>query len=582
MTAPIRQLPTLSRRKGFETLRGQLDNDRNSFIPRWRELSEFLLPTRSRFFLGEGQRGERRSQKIINTSPTLSALNLSSGMMANVTSPAKEWFRLKTPVTSQHEDAEVKNWLHEVVERMNAAFVRSNLYNALPNLYVDTGVFATGCLGVWEDEDNTVRFDVYPVGSYWIANDYRGKVRVFMREFQMTVRQLLAQFGTTNAAGELTNWDVFSPQVKNLYENQQFESWVDVIHVVSPNDAYDANKALSKHKAFLSCYYEKGLKNGQNGPQTTEHDHVLHESGYDEFPILALRWRVTGEDVYGTDCPGMTALGDIKALQKGERMIAKAIDKMVDPPLVGPEVLRRSKVSMIPGDVTFYDANAAHNTLRPIYEVNPQIEHLQLMQQQMVQRIQRCFYEDLFLMLSQSDRRQITAREVDERHEEKLLALGPVLEQLNQDLLDPLINRVFAIMVRKGMIPDAPQALQGQQLKVEYISVMAQAQKMVGLAAIDRFATFCAQLSSVNPAAADKVNWDQLVDEYGESTGVPPSLVVPDDQVQQIRAQRQQAQQAAQMAEQAKAMGGAAKDLSQADLGGNTALSALVGSANAA
>jgi hypothetical protein len=134
--------------------------------------------------------------------------------------------------------------------------------------------------------------------------------------------------------------------------------------------------------------------------------------------------------------------------------------------MVADPSLRREKLSILPGDTSFAGMRDGRPGFAPVYQVQPEIQHLEAKQQQVRLRIQRAFYEDLFLMLAETDRRQITAREIEERHEEKLLALGPVLEQLNQDLLDPLIDNTYAIMERQGLIPEAPEELHGKPVMV--------------------------------------------------------------------------------------------------------------------
>jgi hypothetical protein len=196
-------------------------------------------------------------------------------------------------------------------------------------------------------------------------------------------------------------------------------------------------------------------------------------------------------------------------------------------------------------------------------------------------RIQRAFYEDLFLMLANSDRRQITAREIDERHEEKLLALGPVLEQLNQDLLDPLIDITFMIMERQGLIPEAPEELQGMDLRVEYISIMAQAQKLAGIASIERFAGFGQGLLQVNPEAADKIDFDQMIDVYADRLSLQPGIVRPDEQVAAMRKGRAEAQAKAQAVQDIQMGAAAAKDLGTVNMEEDNGLTRLLQNANA-
>lgn len=558
-------MSSLSKRQRYQTLWGQLETERSSFISHWRDLNDYILPRRGRFTLSEGNRGDRRSKNVIDSTATFAARTLSSGMMSGVTSPARPWFRLTTPDPELAEFAAVKDWLHTVTLRMQTVLLRSNTYNALPILYQDMGVFGTGAMLVEEDEEDFIRCRTFPVGSYVIANDSKGRARVFMRQFRMTVRQIVEQFGGGDPSKP--DWTNISTQVRAHWERKDFELWVDVTHVIAPNPDRDRTKLASKYKAFTNCYYETGGAG----------EKLLEETGFDEFPVLAPRWSVSGDDVYGTDCPGMTALGDIRQLQFGEKKRMKAIDKILDPPLIGPAGLANVKVSLLPADITYWNERAGGTEgLRPIHEVRPDVHHLLGSQEDCRARIRRAFFEDLFLMLAYTDgsrgAQPVTAREIEERHEEKFLALGPVLEQLNQELLNPLIDRIFAIMVRRGLIPEAPEELQGASLKVEYISIMAQAQKRIGLAAINEFAGFVGSVAQMDPSVLDKLDRDQMIDEYGKMTGVPPRIIVSDEDVLAIREARADAQQAEARAAQVASMAKSAKDLASAPTDGKTAL----------
>lgn len=571
-----------TKRKQYEILRSSLDNERSSFMSHWRDLADYIRPRRARFTLSETNRGDKKNQKIVDATATLSSRTLRSGMMSGVTSPARPWFRLTTPDPDLAESGPVKDWLYFVGQRMNSVFLKCNLYNVLPIIYGDIGDFGTSAMFIEEDFQDTVRCYAFPIASYYVANNSRQKVDVFLREFRMTVRQLVEKFGERNEKTGKPDWSNFSSLVKNLYEQNKYDEWIDVTHVIQPNEEFNPLQLNSKFKRYSSCYFETGaMGSGSNYLSQADEDKYLRESGYDFFPVLCPRWEISDGDAYGTDCPGMTALGDIKALMTMQKRKAQAIDKMVNPPMVGPTSLKNAKATILPGDITFLDERSQGQGFRPAHEVNFRIGELSQDILAHQQRIQRAYYEDLFLMLSQTDRRNITAREIDERHEEKLLALGPVLEQLNQDLLDPLIDIVFDRMMKQGQIPEPPEDLHGVDLRVEYISIMAQAQKFVGIASIERFAGFASQVAAVNPAALDKIDTDQILDVYGEHTSVPPGIVRPDEEVAAIRQERAKQQQAVQMAEIAKQGASAAKDLSQADTGGENVLSQLINNANA-
>lgn len=530
----------------------------SNWVPHWRDLSEHILPRRSRFLVSDRNKGDRRNQKIIDPTATLASRTQRAGMFTGITSPARPWFRLQTPDPALMESAEVKDWLYVVESRMRNAMLRSNLYNALPVMFGDLGTFGTSAFVLLEDARSIFRCYPLPIGSYSLAQNDSLRVDTLSREYTMTVRQMVESFGES-----------VSLTVKALYASSKYESPVEITHVVGPNLWSQPGKRNSKNMPVQSCYYESQGDSQQ----------FLRESGFMQFPVLAPRWEVTGEDVYASECPGMVCLGDVKGLQLLHKRKAQAVEKMINPPMTAPTAMRNHKTSSIAGDVTYVDARDGQNTFKPAYEINFRLEPLVADIAEHQQRISKAYYEDLFLMLAQSDRREITAREIQERHEEKLLMLGPVLERLNSELLDPLIDRVFDIMVARGMFPEPPEELQNMPLRVEYISIMAQAQQLLGLGSIDRFTTFVANLAAAkqDPSVFDKFDTDQAIDEYGAITGVPPRIIRSDDAVASLRADRAEQQAQQQQIEMGAVAAQNAKTLSETDTSGDNALTEILG-----
>jgi hypothetical protein len=529
----------------------------SQMFPHWRDLSEHVLPRRSRFLVSDVNKGDRRNLKIIDPTATLASRTQRAGMFTGITSPARPWFRLQTPDPGLMESYAVKDWLRTVEDRMRTAMLRSNLYNALPILFGDIGTFATGAFVLLEDARSIFRCYPLAIGSYTLAQNDSLRVDTLTREYTMTVRQAVEAFGI----------DKVSPTTQSLYRTGKYGTLVEITHVVGPNLWRDNAMKGARDKPVHSCYFEtKG--DGQR---------FLRESGFDEFPVMAPRWEVTGEDVYGSECPGMVCIGDVKALQLLHKRKAQANEKMLNPPLSAPTSMKNAKISQIPGDVTYIDTREGQQGLRSIYETKfdtrPILEDIKDHQV----RISRAYYEDLFLMLAQSDRREITAREIEERHEEKLLMLGPVLERLNSELLDPLIDRIFNIMVKQGRIPEPPEELSEMDLKVEYISIMAQAQKLLSANSIERFATFAGSLAQLNPEALDKFDMDQALDEYGSITGAPPNIVRSDEDTAAVRENRAQANAKAQQLALGEQAAANAKTLSETDTTGENALTQILG-----
>jgi len=560
-----------SKRERYEQLAGALKTERASYDSHWAELSRFLVPRRSRFQSGDRNKGDKRNADIINSTARFSARTLQSGLHAGLTSPARPWFKLGTPDPDLARFAPVKEWLHQVTQRMQVVFADTNLYNTLSILYGDLGVFGTSAMCVLEDSEDLFRCYAYPIGSYCLGLSERNIATTFTREYQLTVRQIVRTFGVRPGSTEI-DWSHLSRTVQDLWTQGQYETPVDVCWVVCPNDDADPNKLGPEYLPWTSCHFERG---------ESRDGRLLRESGFHSFPILAPRWDVTGEDTYGTDCPGMTALGDVKQLQLQEREKAKAIRKMIDPALVGAPELRTQKTSLLPGDITY--VREPQHGLRAIHEITLNIDHLVRDMGEVQYRIQRAFFEDLFLMLARSDDRRgsqpVTAREIDERHEEKLISLGPVLERTNDELLSPLIDRAYLLMDRAGLVPEPPPELEGVKLKVEYTSILAEAQKLVGVTALDRLIGSLAPLVPVFPEIRFKLDVFQLVDDYAEMLGVDPRLIRPTEEATALQAEQAQQQQNQMDAERAKTLAEAARAGSQAPLGQDSALDRVVSAA---
>lgn len=512
-----------------------LKTERSSMYSYWQELSDNIIGHRGRFLVSDRNKAKRNT-RILNNTGKLAARTLASGMMAGITSPARPWFKLATPSPELMKSSAVKLWLHDTERRMREVFAQSNLYNVLHSNYQELGVFGIGTLGLYRDWNNVIRAVSYTAGSYALAANGKGQIDTFYREYQMTVAALVTEFGIENV----------SQSVKQNWERGNTESWVDVLHIIEPNDDRDMQSPLAKDKAYRSVYMEVNQ---------AKHEKFLRESGFDYFPIMAPRWDVVGQDVYASACPGMDALGDIKALQLHEKRKSQAIDKLVDPPLQAPVSLRNQIQGggFMPGEVEFV-SDMSQGGIKSIYDIRPDINALVADIKEDEYRVKRAFYEDMFLMLAGSDRRQITAREVEEKHEEKLLMLGSVLERLHNELLDPIIKSTFEIMQKVGMLSNPPDEINETELKVEYISVLAQAQRLTAVQGIERVAGYVANISQVFPEARHKFDSTQSVDEYAEAVGISPAMIRDDEEVDQL-IQGEQQQAAAQQQQMAVSEG---------------------------
>lgn len=567
-------MATLTKRQRLELLVTESVSARSSFDEHWQDLGEHVYPRSLRFTPSDTNRGGKRSTKIFDSTATYCADILVAGLMSGASSQAKPWFRLSTPNRELNDVPDVKEWLYDVTMDLQQVFAQSNYYDTLASFYADFGTFGTGAFSIEEDFETVIRCQHFPIGSFYLANDARLGVSVFIRKYQRTVRQIVEEFGTRNG-GEGEDWSRFSLAVKSAWEQGRHGTMIDLTHIIAPNDAYAPESPFAADYQFTSCTYETGSGNRPTS-QTAGTDQFLEETGYQEFPVIVGRWKVSGEDVYGTNCPGMTALGDIRQLQHGEKRAGQALDKLVNPPMQAPPSARTVKISALPGDVSYVGGAEPNSGVRPLYEMRPDLDKLEVKQEQKRQLIKQAYHTNMFLALLQTDPIQRTATEIQELASEKMTVLGPLMGRLDHDVFSKSIDRVFQIRVRQGQVPPPPDALQGQRLKIEYLSEAAQAQKMMGLRGTERFTGYVMQIAEANPGVLDKVNFDEAVEAVAEMTGVPPSLVVSDEEVAQVRQARAEQQQVMQQAQTLKDAAAGAKSLATSPLDSNNALTALL------
>lgn len=526
----------------------QLENGRTEWESQWKEISEYILPRRGKFDERQANKGEKRHSKIIDGRPTKSILNLAGMLQGGLTSPSRPWFRLGLPDPDLMEWGPAKEWLKAVERIMYQAFSRSNFYGAVASVYVELIGFGTGCNYMEEDFNNYLCCQVQTAGVYFLAVDDRGRVDALYRKFPMTARQMIQRWGETACSND----------VVQAVKHTPFQ-YFDVVQAVEPRKKREVKKLDARNKPYASVYFEYGCD-----------DKVLSESGYDEFPFQAPRWDVSGADVYGRG-PGMDALPDVKMLQDITKGLIMGVHKELDPPLQIPSELKH-RLSLLPGALNY---TGRENKVETIYHVKPSLREASELREQVMEAVREHFFNDLFVYLM--NRANVTATEVAERHEEKLLLLGPVIERQEAEFLNPIIERAFGILGRAGMLPPPPEEIQQQDMKIEYISLLAQAQKQVGTHAVEKVLSFAGQAASFDPTVLDKIDFDQAVDVYSDLVGVPSRIVRSDDQVAKLRAQRAQQAQAQQHAREMAGMIGAAKELGSIKTDEPNALTELLG-----
>ena len=544
-------------RRRFTKLKSEFDTNWKSHF---QDISDYLMPRKGRFLDRDTtpNDGGKRNSLIYDGTGTRALRILAAGMQSGLTSPARPWFRLGIPDKDLEEYPPVRTWLDEVEKRMLFILARSNFYSAVHSVYGELGAFGTSAMLIEEDFYNILRCYPFTIGEYFIATDSALRADTFYRKFPMTLTNIVNTFGEKNVSEYVL-----------LESKKNGDKWHSIIHAIEPNTDRNINRSDNQNMPYTSIYFEDAISDDM--------DKVLRLSGYNMFPIMAPRWDTTGSEVYGRS-PGMEVLPDVMMLQKEQEKKLKALDKLVDPPMNATPNMRDKAKTIISGGVTYVDNQQQGGSgFSPTYQIKPDFNAIRADIEDVRTAIKEGFYNDLFLMLALGGDKTMTAREVAERHEEKLLSVGPVVERLQPELLDRTIDRSFTVMMENRLLPEPPPELDRMPMEVEYIGLLAQAQKMVGMTSVEQVSTFAGNLSAVWPEARHKVDPLQAVDEFAKMAGAPAKMIVPDEDVIAKMEAENKAMQQKQQAEQMAVAAQGAKTLSEADLDKNNVLKALTG-----
>lgn len=576
-------------RTDLEALRGWLERraaslkrEREPHEAGWKQLSEHYEPDLGRALFEddpdvERQGAPRRDAKLLTSTPRTELRRMAAALKSGTANESRQWFRLrlKGQTSAQAENPAWTQWLDGVTRGMSALLDRSNAYGAVGRLFSHTVLFGTGAAIVAGDHpEDILDVRVIDTGAFWIGSTRRGRVDVLLRRVSMTAREILEEFGEKRC-----------PEgAARACEAGNDETRVTLWNLVCPNTG-DRFPDLDKATPFASVWWS-GTRCACGGEDTAG---VIDIRGYGWNPILCPRWDVL-DGVYGTG-PGRIGMPEVLELYRLELDALKGIAQRVDPPLAAPEGMEGRSVNTYPGGITYYPESMGRDrSIHNLIDNPPDVQAVEMKIGQVEARLRRVFYADLFnaiLTVANTSNTQMTARQVEEMSGEKISLLGPVLTNLNHGLFDPLIDAVFAIMLEAGLIPEPPESLAGAEFQAEYVSTLhMRQQEEARLGGLMRFSQFASGLLAASPASADKIDFDQMLDEAAQALAVPGGCIRSDADVRKIRERRAQAeqemQQAAAQAElgrQAPGYADAAKTLSETRAGGASALETLLGAA---
>lgn len=516
--------------------------------PAFMDIKKYISPLNGIFETMPTQRAQMIDHKtLLDNYAVQCARDAASGLTQGMTSPSSPWVKFELDIRRELTTSE-SMWLDSATDVIYMMLKRSNIHTCLHGCHKELVSFGTGCFIIIEDYDDIVRGRQFTMGQYYLGIDSKGRVNSFAREFWIQVGQMVEEFGYDNC----------SSTVRNNFDYNRKDVWVKIQHLIEPNDTMIGQLADYKNMKYRSVYWDNADKT----------DRFLATRGYKRFNVVAPRWEVNSTDqIYGYG-PGWYALGNAKELQKAKYDKLTQRDKHGNPPMI-QDANVEGHMSTIPGGVTKTSANNVPNAgVRPAYQIQFDAAGHQLARQELQQDINQDFFIDLFKMLiSRPDDKTMTAYEVAELQQEKIMMMGPVLYNIEKGELDVVVELLWDIAVENNLIPEAPQSLQGAPIKVVYTSILSQAMRALGVQTINKTIAFVASLATIAPEiamqAADNIDIDFTVADVNKMEGAPAKVIRDPKDVIQIRNARAQAQQAAQksqmMAVTAKGMSDAGK-----------------------
>jgi len=508
--------------KRFDRLKSQ----RQNWESHWQEVADYMQPRKADVTKSRSK-GDKRTELIFDSSPLQSVELLAASLHGMLTNPSTPWFSLRFKEDEMENEDEAKEWLESATETMYAAFNKSNFQQEIFELYHDLITFGTAAMFIEEDDEDILKFSTRHINEMYIAENEKGRIDTVFRKFKLSARAAIQKFGQVST-------NIATTAKKDPYEE------VEILHAVYPRTDFDPKKQDKSNMPFESVYLEAGT--GEE----------LSVSGFREFPFVVPRYLKASHEIYGRS-PAMTALPDVKMLNEMSKTTIKSAQKQVDPPLLVPDDGFILPVRTVPGGLNFYRAGT-RDRIEPL-NIGANTPLGLNMEEQRRNSIRNAFYVNQLMMQSGP---QMTATEVIQRNEEKMRLLGPVLGRLQSELLKPLIDRAFALILRKNLFRPAPEFLSGKDIEIEYVSPLAKAQKSSELQSIMRAIEIMGSLSNVAPVF-DHINMDKLVRHLADIVGVPQKILKPQSELnaerQQAQAQQEQMQQMQQLQQVAEAGG---------------------------
>ena len=507
----------------------------------WQEVRDQIAPMMQRY-VGDDPVGAKSNQYTIDETPEQAHELLTNALHGMVMNPSIKWAEIEDADAKIMENQEAAAWYAHATDRtFSIMYGRgTNAKGAQHECLQEVTGVGTGVLFTGERIGRGPVLQARPLRECFVAEGEEGRVDTLFRRFEMTARQAVQKWG--DKAGKKA--------VEMAGKAREQDKKLTFLHAVYPNGDRASRAAGPRGMAFASVYV------------AIDDKATIGQGGYHEFPYAVPRWYKRAGEIYGRG-PGTKGLPSAKALQKTMKLTLRGAEKQIDPALMVADDGVLSKVRLHSAGITTVRAEllARGNVpIRPI-ETGGQAQLGEEIMEGMRNRIQASFYNHL-LRMSQDPR--MTATQVIQISEETIRIIGPMLGRLQDELLDPFMQRLFAMLYRAGAFDPPPPILWGREPVITFISPAAQAQKLAEAKGIVQTFDYLVQLAQIDPSVWDNFDVDEASRQLGIMLGMPRFLMRDPRQVVTIREAREKKQADAQAIADARQIAGGIKDAASA------------------
>ncbi len=463
---------------------------RENWLSLWEDCYDFALPQRGSFH-GDAIEGSRKTNQIFDATAMDAADQLASSILGNLTPSWSQWFGLKPgPDLSDREAEALAPVLEKAAKTIQDHFDRSNFAVEIHQCYLDLIVGGTASMMFEEAETggfSAFKFAAIPLTHAVLEENENGYLDGAYRQMKMTFSQISARYHDAILPANIIKRASSDPQ-------EEFK----ILEAVLPEG--------------LIYSYHAILMESENAPL------LLASGKFGQSPIISFRWMKSPGETYGRS-PIMKALPDIKTANKVVELILKNASIAVTGIWQADDdgVLNPANIELTPGSII--PKAIGSKGLQPL-DMPGRFDVSQLVLESLQSRIRHALLADKLAPVSGS---KMTATEVIERSAEMSLLLGATYGRLQSELLTPLIKRAFAILKRRGEVPDIE--LDGRLVSVDYRSPLARDQ---GQRNVQNTLSWIASILSMGPEAAAAVNLPEAAKFLGDALGVPSNLIRKD------------------------------------------------------